>query len=81
MSLRVRILVVDADRDAASSLRTALTDLGFDVADVPGAGAAAPVVVAFAPEVVFARVEATGDGAAIAGALRATGSDASLVAV
>jgi two-component system, NtrC family, response regulator HydG len=81
VSLRARILVVDADRDAASSLHTALADLGFDVADAPGVDAAARVVVASAPDVVVARVEGAEDGAAIAGALRAAGSDASLVAV
>jgi two-component system, NtrC family, response regulator HydG len=81
VSLRARILVVDADRDAAASLRAALAAHGFDVADVPGVEAAAAAVAAFAPEVVVAPVEAAEDGAALAGALRAAGSDASLVAV
>ena len=78
---RARILIVDADREAAATLADALGALGFEAAAAPSMAESLLAVASFAPEAVLARVSAEGDGAALVRGLRDQGSDAAVVAL
>ncbi len=76
---RPRIIVIDADQGERSRLRDALSDRGFDAADVPATPEGMAMVASFQPEGIVAGLEPGADGGQLLRSLRAGGPGAAVV--